>query len=1151
MSNLFDATKYIFDSESGVYKNPNYQSINYNDGDQIEENILSIIKSAQDITVLSDELRHKCIDWPTIYHLGSQRSNILRPFANKLQGADVLEIGAGCGAITRYLGECGANLLALEGSLRRAQIARSRTRDLNNVTVLAEKFSDFHTDTKFDVITLIGVLEYANLFTESDNPARTMLEAIRQMLKPDGILIIAIENQLGLKYFAGSPEDHVWKIMYGVEGRYTKKDPETFGKVAITKLIENAGFGTQKFFAPFPDYKTPNSIVCDSAFEIEDFNASAFAVENALKDYQLPNYLFFSQEKAWKVVNENNLTMDMSNSFLIVASQNDESSKVIDDNIIAFHYSASRRRKFCKQSVFNVDENSTINVITSRMTSEEQSTEQVGNLVNQLDSVSPYVYGQSLNDKISDTVSRDYWPLEEFISLLKDYILYILKLNSSQDYIYSPELLKQEVDGALIDCIPQNIIISNDDAEWTLIDQEWKYKGNISLGWLVFRTLLITIQSNTRFGYNERVNNLDRLQFVRLCFNALECDISDAEIKTFGIFEAELQNLVTSIDKDRLINWYSSQLIRTRPLVEEVMHSNNLLSARSHEIELLNNELQISRTECENHQHYIDELNKKLTEQNEKLTEHNEKLIELNNFYQEQNLLIDGLNKEFSEKCSSFDSLTFEKEEQQRSIYALYNEIEHLRLNEQLLKASLSWKVTSPLRRVRTAINKVKSYASNKLYSNPNSKLNYVIIRGYKGVRRHGVIKAVPLSVKTAWTLSNNYLRKVNKNKLYARRINEIEQLIKNEKNFIDLFHVPMGWNTPLFQRFQHLSLQSAQLGGLALYGGHIQVDKDLFVYDKTKDNVYVFDALDAIINLRIKEALEANKSAVKVVRVQSIDMATSIDELIKFQEIGCKVVYEYIDEISEEIIGTFPEFVVERHKWILSNESIYVVATATKLYEEVASYRSKNMQLSTNGVDISHWQKTPKSMPADLVNIIDKNKVVIGYHGALAKWLDYELLNKIADVDNFVLLLIGYEHDSSMRESGLLDKDNVYFLGSKSYFELPQYAYYYDIGILPFKKYKLTESVSPVKLFEYMALGKPVVTTDLVECLKYKSCLIAEAEDHETFVANLKKAVTLKSNADYQLTLQNEAVENSWQSKTIDYLELVGISVNNVVNKG
>ncbi|WP_312981186.1 methyltransferase [Atlantibacter sp.] len=1122
MSNLFDAKKYVFDDESGVYKNPNYQSIKYSDGDQIEENIYSIITSVKDVSVLSDELKKHCTDWPTIYHLGSQRSNILRPFAKKLSNVDVLEIGAGCGAITRYLGECGANVLALEGSIRRARIARSRTRDLNNITLLAEKFSDFQTESKFDVITLIGVLEYANLFTDSVNPAKTMLETIRQMLKPDGILIIAIENQLGLKYFAGSPEDHVWRIMYGIEGRYTKTDPETFGKDAITRLIKSAGFSSQKFFAPFPDYKTPNSIVCESAYDVAGFNASAFASENALKDYQLPNYLFFSQEKAWKVIHDNNLAMDLSNSFLIVAGPDSIVDSVIDQEAIAFHYSTARSRRFCKQSIFNTNDNNSIEVITERMVPNGQQIEQVDNLINQISPITSYISGQSLNDRISEIVSKDYWQLDDFISILKDYIVYIIKLHSFNEYEYSPEFLKNEVDGALIDCIPQNIICDNKSG-WQLIDQEWKYIGNISLKWLLFRVLLITIQSNTRFGYNEHVNDLNRHQFVKLCFNALEYNISDEELDTLGIFEADLQSQVTSIDKEKLQSWYSTQLIKTRPLIEDVMQLKNNHANLLHENDTFKHELDSLKLE-------IDTLKEEL---------------------EDRHLFIAGLTNNLNDKCTSFDDLSLEKEEQQSGIYALYNEIEHLRLNEQLLKASLSWKVTSPLRSVRTAIKKVKSYASNKLYSSPNSKLNYVIIRGYKGVRRHGVIKSVPLSVKTAWTLSNNYLRKVNKNKLYARRIDEIEQLIKNEKNFIDLFHVPMGWNTPLFQRFQHLSLQSAQLGGLALYGGHIQVDKDLFVYDKTKDDVYVFDALDAIINQRIKEALNANKAAVKVVRVQSIDMATSIDELIKFQEIGCKVVYEYIDEISEEIIGTFPEFVVERHKWILSNESIYVVATATKLYEEVATYRNTNMLLSTNGVDIGHWHTTPKSVPSDLANIITKGKTIIGYHGALAKWIDYELLNKIAANDNYILLLIGYEHDSSMRESGLLERENVYFLGSKSYFELPQYAYYYDIGILPFKKYKLTESVSPVKLFEYMALGKPIVTTDLVECLKYESCLIAEAEDHEAFVANLAKAVTLKSNAEYQLTLQNEAVENSWQSKTVDYLQLVGIHVNNVVNKG
>ena len=66
------------------------------------------------------------------------------------------------GAITRVLGESGAEVLALGGTLRRAEAARARTRDLENVEVLFENFKDFETNLKFDVITLVGVLAYAN-----------------------------------------------------------------------------------------------------------------------------------------------------------------------------------------------------------------------------------------------------------------------------------------------------------------------------------------------------------------------------------------------------------------------------------------------------------------------------------------------------------------------------------------------------------------------------------------------------------------------------------------------------------------------------------------------------------------------------------------------------------------------------------------------------------------------------------------------------------------------------------------------------------------------------------------------------------------------------------------------------------------------------
>uniref|UniRef100_UPI0013D6EEFD class I SAM-dependent methyltransferase n=1 Tax=Pseudomonas viridiflava TaxID=33069 RepID=UPI0013D6EEFD len=135
-------------------------------------------------------------------------------FEHLLKGKSVLEIGAGCGAISRYLGEAGAEVLALEGSPRRAAIAASRTRDLDNVTVLSERFDDFNIDQQFDVITLVGVLEYASMFSADADPAYGMLNRVRKLLKPDGHLFIAIENQLGLKYFAGAPEDHLGIAMY-------------------------------------------------------------------------------------------------------------------------------------------------------------------------------------------------------------------------------------------------------------------------------------------------------------------------------------------------------------------------------------------------------------------------------------------------------------------------------------------------------------------------------------------------------------------------------------------------------------------------------------------------------------------------------------------------------------------------------------------------------------------------------------------------------------------------------------------------------------------------------------------------------------------------------------------------------------------------
>jgi hypothetical protein len=87
-----------------------------------------------------------------------------------------------------------------------------------------------------------------------------------------------------------------------------------------------------------------------------------------------------------------------------------------------------------------------------------------------------------------------------------------------------------------------------------------------------------------------------------------------------------------------------------------------------------------------------------------------------------------------------------------------------------------------------------------------------------------------------------------------------------------------------------------------------------------------------------------------------------------------------------------------------------------------------------------------------------------------------------------------------------------------------------------------MTEAVSPVKIFEYMAAQKPIITTDLHECKKYRSCLIAR--NNKEFIQLLRRAETLADDPSYLKLLNKEANENSWENKTREVLKMVGIDV-------
>ena len=90
----------------------------------------------------------------------------------------------------------------------------------------------------------------------------------------------------------------------------------------------------------------------------------------------------------------------------------------------------------------------------------------------------------------------------------------------------------------------------------------------------------------------------------------------------------------------------------------------------------------------------------------------------------------------------------------------------------------------------------------------------------------------------------------------------------------------------------------------------------------------------------------------------------------------------------------------------------------------------------------------------------------------------------------------------------------------------------------IPFVVNEITEATSPVKLFEYMALGKPIVTTALPECRKYESPLVSDS--HEDFINNIKKAAELENSKEYIELLRKEGNQNTWRQKAKDIKELI-----------
>lgn len=338
------------------------------------------------------------------------------------------------------------------------------------------------------------------------------------------------------------------------------------------------------------------------------------------------------------------------------------------------------------------------------------------------------------------------------------------------------------------------------------------------------------------------------------------------------------------------------------------------------------------------------------------------------------------------------------------------------------------------------------------------------------------------------------------------------------------IFPYTIDYHMPLFQRPQQLvKAYSKKDNMLAIYLT-INAQYDHVKYaDKIQKNLWLVEK--SFFEKHI-DLLEYAKE-----KILSISLTTNKHyiELIKPH----KLIYEYIDEL-EIFYGYGPE--MERDHQILIKQADVTVCTATKLYEQVKD-KATNPIISTNAGDYEFFKETKQyNINPLIVEKIQDYDCVLGYYGSLAEWVDYQIIKDVAIKNkNWLWLLVGVDYDGSLEKSGILNLKNVLYIPPQPYEMLPTFLKAFTIATIPFKINEITLSTSPVKLFEYMSGGKPILASKLPECLKYRS--VFTYEDSDDFIRKAEEILALSSDNIYWECIKNDALNNTWEAKVDEIL--------------
>ncbi|OLS18362.1 MAG: Ribosomal RNA small subunit methyltransferase A [Candidatus Heimdallarchaeota archaeon LC_3] len=484
-------SNFIKNKDTGVYINPleDGEIFDYSDGEKIELYLLESIKNSASVEEGSRELMSYIKDWPSFYHLGNGRSNILKAL-DLPKDSKILELGSGCGAVTRYLGENFKSVDCIEGSYERANIAKERCRDLDNVNIYCSDVQTVELKPEYDYVTIIGVLEYASVFfSDKSDSASFFLLIAKSGLKPNGKLIIAIENKIGLKYWSGCPEDHTGMFYEGIVDYPRHKTPKTFSQNEIKGILKEIDFKEYNFYYCFPDYKFASTIISEKGdedyYHLHNWISTPFIVYNKEREYN------FNESLALRTLSKDKILRQFSNSFLIIAST--ESFKNPPAEWILKHYSLNRQHDL--QCITKLVEGTENIVSKQRIFDKKNEARSIKLLFDEGEftlkhqiSDSKWIKGDSLIYELYEALySSDFHQNAKNV-LKKWYDALSKEFDTGDKDSQGYPLFK----GSSIDLIIRNYIKKSTE-ELVPIDIEWIVDGNIPADFIVYRCIRIDI----------------------------------------------------------------------------------------------------------------------------------------------------------------------------------------------------------------------------------------------------------------------------------------------------------------------------------------------------------------------------------------------------------------------------------------------------------------------------------------------------------------------------------------------------------------------------------------------------------------------------------------------------------------------------------